>query len=452
MNVIFLLLFFTILLFVFAYCISGRDILSPSSVMCIMFIISTMFAILNIRNWNIDYCLDSWIILLCGMFVFIIAESIMHAIVLPRHYPQSTKAENCIQPILVQKIVLIMAIIFDTIVLIWFYAEIKRIVFEYGFQSTGVGIFGSYRTIITSLNQRSDSTVRLTGIILNQMIKLLHAMGYVSLYILLNNLFIKKRKNMHSFLHCIILAMHILSYLMEGSRGTILQIASAALIQWYILWHRKVGWNKILTGKVIAIGIMCILVGMPLFYNSLALMGRATNKKLLRYVGFYVGGSIQLFNLYIQSNKSMPKVFGEESLIGVLRLLNKLGGNFEIRNTNLDMIRLDELSRGNVYTFFRRPLHDFGFIGMLIFTIMIAWLFAWIYYGKIKYKNNKFTPYWILLYGYMFYWIVIMSIDQYSQSYLSLTTVIQIILIFLWFFFSTHFKIESKDGDLVLRI
>ena len=115
------------------------------------------------------------------------------------------------------------------------------------------------------------------------------------------------------------------------------------------------------------------------------------------------------------------------------------------------MIRLDEFSQGNVYTFFRRPLHDFGFGGMLLFTVLVAWLFAWIYYGKIKWRDTKATPYWIMLYGYLFYWIVMMSIDQYGHSYLSVTTVLQIALMFLWYNFATRYKLTLKGKLHILK-
>ena len=361
MNAIYLLLLFGIILFGLSYCLSGRDIMAPSVIMCAMFVISTFFAIMNIKNWKIDYSLDSVLILVAGMVTFILAEALFHGMQNKkiRRVRKADQAE--MHPVVIQKSLLIFAVIFDVLVLLWFYMEICRIVAGYGYTATGVGVFGRYRTIITSLTQRSDSKVALTGMVLNQMIKLVHAMGYVSLYILLNNWFAGDKKKLPYIFHIILVLAHIFSYIMEGSRGNILQIASAALIEWYILWHRKVGWHKVLTGKVVVVGVLCMLIGMPLFYSSLSWMGRATNKRLLRYIGFYVGGSIQLFDLYLKSNITKPKVFGEETLIGVLHFLNRLGFDLDVRNVNLDMIRLDELSRGNVYTFFRRPLHDFGF-------------------------------------------------------------------------------------------
>lgn len=444
MNLIYVLLLFEIFLFLFAYCLSERDIMSPSVVMCAMFIISTMFAIMNIENWKIIYSADAVLILVSGMSAFIVAEAFLHALI-KRHTAYMTKI-NRVQPtpIIISKEILLFAVILDVIVLSWFFVEICRIVAAYGYVVSGTDIFGKYRTIITSLTQRTDSKVALTGTILNQLIKLVRAMGYISLYVFLNNWFAGRNKKSECILHGLVITASILSYVMEGSRGNILQILSAALIEWYIIWHRKAGWNKVLTKKVVFVGLLCVLIGMPVFYGSVSWMGRSTNKNMLRYIGFYVGGSIQLFDLYLKSDVTKPKVFGEETLVGVLRLLNSLGLELDIRNINLDMIRLDALSQGNVYTFFRRPLHDFGFVGMLIFTVFVSWLFAWIYYGKIKWKHTRHTPYWIMLYGYLFYWIVLMSIDQYSQTIISLTTALQVILMFLWYDFATRYKLKKK--------
>lgn len=240
MNAIYLLLLFGIILFGLSYCLSGRDIMAPSVIMCAMFVISTFFAIMNIKNWKIDYSLDSVLILVAGMVTFILAEALFHGMQNKkiRRVRKADQAE--MHPVVIQKSLLIFAVIFDVLVLLWFYMEICRIVAGYGYTATGVGVFGRYRTIITSLTQRSDSKVALTGMVLNQMIKLVHAMGYVSLYILLNNWFAGDKKKLPYIFHIILVLAHIFSYIMEGSRGNILQIASAALIEWYILWHRKV--------------------------------------------------------------------------------------------------------------------------------------------------------------------------------------------------------------------
>lgn len=49
---LYLLFIVTIILFLSTYYICNRDILAPSVLCCIMYIISIMFAVLNIKNWG----------------------------------------------------------------------------------------------------------------------------------------------------------------------------------------------------------------------------------------------------------------------------------------------------------------------------------------------------------------------------------------------------------------
>ncbi|HEM4175598.1 TPA: oligosaccharide repeat unit polymerase, partial [Streptococcus suis] len=65
-----------LLLLFFNYLSSQRDILSPSVVMVAMFIVSTLFALINAKNWNIDYEPLSTFYILSGIIVFSIPVTI----------------------------------------------------------------------------------------------------------------------------------------------------------------------------------------------------------------------------------------------------------------------------------------------------------------------------------------------------------------------------------------
>ena len=103
----------------------------------------------------------------------------------------------------------------------------------------------------------------------------------------------------------------------------------------------------------------------------------------------------------------------------------------------------------NVYSFFRRPLHDFGVLGMYLFVGCIAVFFAYMYYRKIKGNTNlNSTTYWTLVYGYFFYWIISSPIIQYSVNYVSVGTVTFLIILLLLFDFLTKDRIKLKLGGL----
>lgn len=75
MNYIYILLLTEIILLVIAFIACGRDIMSPSVVMVGVFLIATIFAVLNVENWNIEYSFSAYILLSTGLGVFIFTES-----------------------------------------------------------------------------------------------------------------------------------------------------------------------------------------------------------------------------------------------------------------------------------------------------------------------------------------------------------------------------------------
>lgn len=242
-----------------------------------------------------------------------------------------------------------------------------------------------------------------------------------------------------------IIILSLFPHVMSSARGPILQFLSAAIIEYYIIWNQKKGWSKNFSWKFIRIGLICVVIGIPAFYYSTAIFGRNPSMDFIDYVSEYVGSSIVLFNEYINSPVKRPVVFGEESLIGIHQLLAKLGVSTYVRNVNLEPMKYYGNVASNVYTFFRRPLHDFGLLGMYFFTILVTALFSWIYYNKIKYnKNQKRIEIWIFSYGYLYYWILVSSILQYSEFYISHTTILYITIMIIGFNIMTRVKISIK--------
>ncbi len=447
MNFIYLLFLSELILFIISLLLSDGDIMAPSVIMCIMFIISTACTIFSIGNWGVQYGIDSYLILVAGLLIFTLTEFLFrHLFSLKERFkPETIRIE--FKPITLHWAIMQLMIIFNIIVLVWFYSEIKRIVSGYGMDVNGTRLFSNYRQIITSISTTNEAKVELTGFLLNQFVKIIEASGYISVFILMNNLLAGTRKIKQLFMHCIVIICTLSLYFIQGERGAILQLFSAGLIDWYILWHRKNGWNNNNSFKMVKLGISVIALGIPVFYLSLHLIGRTTNKSILEYTCFYVGCGIHLFDLYVKSPSITPMVWGEESLIGVHRFLNAIGVPVTVRNPHLEMRTLNSYTQGNIYTFFRRPLHDFGFWGMVLFTIVVAAFFAWIYFGKIKYKNQKTTISWILVYSQLFYWIVCMPMDQLSQSIVSVYGFAKIFLVV-----SGYYVLKTSSDVLMKRL
>lgn len=438
---IYILLITEVSLFFLAFLINENDIMAPSVIMCAMFILSTSFAIASIDIWEMrSFEFDAFAILATGILSFIVGEALYK---LPGSkfvlsIPRNRKYEiDEIKPISVQSIILKVFILFDVAMLSWYVLEIKRIV---GGHNLGIAMMaGMYRSMTVHMTV-SDNIDGINSI-LSQGLKITQMVGLVTAYIFINNTFSGKAEKKQQVRLIILTVMSILPYLFSANRGEILKVFVAILFYYYIIWNQKYMWKKNVSWKFIRIGLIIIVIGIPVFYFSLKLIGRTTDLGLMEYTAKYIGSSIYMFSLYIENPASAAIAFGEESLIGVNSFLYRLGLDTYVRDFNLEYRAL----HSNVYTFFRRPYHDFGLVGMYIFTIITALFLSWLYNGKIKGKRQVDNVHiWIIIMGYMFYWIVASSIEQLSFSYISINTLIKIILILFIYNIMTKVRFKSN--------
>lgn len=193
MIYIYALMFFTIILFFISYIFSGHDIMAPSVIVCTMFIISITFAIANIFKWKVDYSFKAFIILFTGILTIVFTDIIVHYFSLSKNRDSGRKyaipVSRRIKIITVQKWMLLMIIIFDVFVVIWYFFEIRRIV---GKTMILTSYFSTYRHITVGSGS-SEGYIPVNGF-LNQLLKISKCSGYISLYILLNNIIASKQK------------------------------------------------------------------------------------------------------------------------------------------------------------------------------------------------------------------------------------------------------------------
>ncbi len=427
MSGLIVLLLVEILLFLLAFSLSGKDIMAPSVMMCIMFLLSTSVAIINARKWDIHYSFEAAFLITTGILAFIVGE-VFYRYFFCRQLRGKVRSGNSTETVIyeVKPWKLNVLIIFDLLVCAWSLISLIQSS-EGGLSSNLSQIFALNRNLQNADLIATGGTVD-TGV-MSQLIKIVYASGYLSSFLFVNNLIWKKGKRAEQMKHIFIMAVSVFPSIMTAGRTRILMLASAFLIEYYIVWHQKKGWNRNLSWKYIKNGVIALIAGIPAFYYSAELLGRKPSATLFDYVSVYLGSSIQLFNLYV-ANPVSRKMIGEESLFSVIKVLHFLGLCDVSTSYNLE-IRSMGMGSSNVYTFFRRPLHDFGFFGMYVFTILVAMLFSWLYFKKIKYKQGSRAAIWVLVYGYFYYWIISSSILQYSVTYISVATCIMLCMILL---------------------
>ncbi len=434
MGVLILLLVSLSLMFFGAYYACGRDIMAPAVVMTGMFVITTSFAMVSIEEWNVEYRMELAFIVLSGIIVFIVANALFRLAFL-KTSPDRGKL-NQAHELDIQPLVLVLLIVFDIVACYYYFKAIQAIVGKSHLSYSN--IFSLYRRM--GIQHTAGKGAETVSGIAGQMIKVVKASGFCAAYALIRNLVGQKGK---LFTNGCLVALTLISCVptvMIAGRTGILQLISAMLIMTYIVWNQRNSWKKGIPAKYLRSGIVTIAIGVPAFYYSIRLLGRSTKMSFFEYISFYIGGSLAFFNEYLKRPKAVS-CFGEESLYGLNKVLNFFGMGVENHAYNLEFRSLSGL-KGNVYTFFRRPYHDFGLLGMYIFVILVALLFSYIYYSKI-YRQSLYEGihYWTLIYAYLYYWIIASSIMQYSVSYISVGTCAIISLILVLYFIITKVKI-----------
>lgn len=457
MLFLWVLLIGLVLLLGINYIYMKEDILKPPFVMTGMFVLGTVFALLNVGNWKIDYSFWAMFYILTGILAF--SAPIYYA---EKRIP-ATPVRVKSRPIDISLWKIVFAIVVDLIIILLFHLEIAAIAERAGYAGKDMQWFIRK---VTSYN----TTVEFSGFI-KLIVRFIDITAYIFLFTFINNVLVygsSLRKQLwqyslkirdkvyqlkiyQDYLLLIPVLLFIYKTSMTGGRLDIIRIIFAAVVQMYILEKSKYGWNAPIARKYIMIGLGGIAVGIPAFYYGLFLVGRSTTRTIFQTISTYLGGPIQHFNQYVQHPVVPNKYFGSETFTPLLNILGDLGIIDYSRTVHLEYRQLG-VTKGNVYTFFRRPLHDFGPIGMYLFVIAIGAFFAYYYYKVIRgKKRNCHWDIQVLIYSYLFYWVMLSSIEQYSMVILSVFTLIGVILFYVLGIFYWKIEIDVKRKKIIIK-
>ena len=427
-----------IILAIISFFVNQKDVLSPSFISCVAYMLCDICAIIGKLSWN--NIVISWKvigIMMIGLLAFICAEFIVRKI-----YNKKAKKTDKIKEdkiLKVEKWKIISSIILIIIEIILMFVEIRRIVVATGFDGNNIlEMFSFYRDKSQLFSNELVNKGLKINIIVSQLNKLCTVLGMIYIYIFLKNI-INKDKIKNNIVYIIPVILCCVLALMTGSRTQILKYVIATFIMGFILLSKKDSL-KILLKKVLIIGTVLLVIILPLFYATLPLLGRKQDKDFIPYMTFYLGTSIPSFESYLNNPPAKSKQFGSESLRGINSLLNKLGIVDEVTPVSREWTKFPGSNYSTVYTAFRRYLQDFGIVGVIVCQFLFGAVFSIIY----LYAKNKENGIWLIFYGMYSY----MLIDQVRDE-LFFTTFVHINIFINMFFILVLYwiltKFEFKD-------
>ncbi|RBP97467.1 hypothetical protein CRD60_06800 [Bifidobacterium aemilianum] len=415
---IFLLLAIEVALLVLSYLILKRDIFQPFTVMMAVFVVSTTIACFNFKSWHIYFAPKTIVIMSLGFLCALAANILVVRI------PDIVREPICrpVPKIEVSYVAIAVVVCLELLTLYFYYQDIVRIAAIDGY-TPGSNLLWHYR------NATSYHVIASLNPLIAILTKIVAAIGYVFTFIIICNVLDRHTPVSKICTLCVPVALFAIQVLLGSGRQELLRLGSFAIVVIYILINSRNGWRNQYSKKFIAGILACIPIAFLGFYLATNLIGRKTSRSFFVYISTYAGGSIQHFNEYIMdpSQAKPTSHFGEETFPGVYSLLYKLHLTDFHRPVHLELRPLG-ITKGNIYTFFRRPYHDFGLFGMCLMAFLVLLVFSWLY-ASIKVKGvNNHTNVAIIRYAYLFYWIILASIDQYSIGIFSAGTVLTLIL------------------------
>ena len=436
--VIYELLILIVILWIFVILIN-KDLFSPSSLLCLSYIFAVICAIYNIDNWKINLHYNTFFVIAIGIISFLISSFIFKALYRKKEDEKKSKL-NYIE--IKQYKLLALDIVSFVIFVIYCVYFIKAL--------GGISALGNFSVAMEIYRSKTlfHDMALIPGWI-NFLIKVCRAIAYVYTYIVINNIIVRKKENIthrqeNRILYIIGIILYLPLTLMSGGRYDLIVYMVFVLIIWNIMYTIE-NSKRMQPKKIVKIGLIVIVL-LVAFSNFRGLVGRNNKSSTIDYVTEYFGGSIEIFDMYMQDHNHSSKYFGQETFAGVRKFLYqiKLLDNQRVSEEATEFRTIyNGKTIGNVYTGFRKMYQDFGMIGVIILQALMAIIFNKFYYDSFYKKENSKIYKSILLTGCIAFCLILHS---YSESFYSTVISFNYIAFFIIMMFIIRFllKIEIR--------
>lgn len=361
--------------------ISGLDLFNPAVVVSGVFAIFSFLCCLANIFIGIDINNITTIITICtGIFIFTIINYVRpcnyEKFIIENQKKYSTLSIGIIGYI---GILIIIAAIYVN------YSYIMAVAAAYGVGSDFFESMVKYKIITTF--HTTDNLVPSPWYrgLLNVMAA---SWAYFCIYLFMQN---KILNNDYSVLYGLSILLYIVYSLMGGARSETFRIITAIMFMWYLFSRssRKERFNTkfVLRRLVIIISIVSFL-----FIVFVYAVGRSQAdmdfEAVIMAMFIYAGAPIFNLDIFLDNPwKATNGIWGEMTFI---RLINWLGVKFDIPSwryeLDLPFLSYQNYGLGNVYTTFYAFLYDFGYVGVIVLTGVMALVCAFIY-NRVKHAN-----------------------------------------------------------------
>lgn len=427
------ILVFSLLLF--TYYGVNRDLMHPSVLIVGATFLCVLSAMYNIGLWNINYHFNTVVLLVGGLLCISLAGILCARTKTKKkkfiHLNTIIDDENLI--IDINRSTFYIVIVFNLFVMAWYYYIIIK--------TTGGGaiteMLASFR-MIHSYGTSSDNAVVMPAL-LNQCIKMNKVLAYIFVMVFLNNYMAYKQKDWKYLLPPVLFGLQTI---LGSDRIYIVILAGASVVMAYIMWHRKNGWNRNVSGKYIRIAVKALTVVLILFFFTRNFVGHSSNviTSPIEYITQYTGGSIQLLDMFVQDPQIEADTgWGEETFSSVYKTVIQMKGGIAPKR-HMEFRRSNGVMIGNIYTAVRKYYHDFGTSGVMVLCTIFGLFFGIVYRQLQEEKIHTIVSYRLCFYCFIVHCAFYFPLDD---LFFSGVISINYLSMFLYMWIAYHILIKK---------
>lgn len=279
---------------------------------------------------------------------------------------------------------------------------------------------------------------------INSISNLSQIASLVSIYILINNSFIKRdiAKTTHNST-LLLLISSLISLplpLLNGSRYNIITIIIYT-ITLYMYFEKRV--NKTFK-KSIKFMVIFMIIILLFFQLSGIIIGRPSGQS--SSFEYYFGGGIALLDTYIRDPfANVTNSFGINTFNAIYKTLSKLGIGVTYYKPTNEFRYINGQLIGNVYSCIQTYISDFGFYGMCALSI-ISGAFFGIYYKLISFISLNKLSISLIIYFYIMNTLILSAYMETIYSTL-MTAGFYINIIIIYLIGKFYIKKYKEDQD-----
>ena len=429
-----------VVLSLFLSVFAKQKVLSPSIAFVVPFTVSSIYLIFNVSRWSVVLNINTYFVIISGCLSFLLGILLTSQIryrlrgkkVLFKRGQNTSQAE-------LKSWILWLLFIIEISALVLSFRAIISVVRRYGYSGSYSALIYRYR----NLSIYTTESVSLGGIV-NWLYLFNSAIGYIWGYIIAD---VAANKRKIKLLYLLNFIISVITDLLKGGRQSAIQLIVASIVCYFMLYLSKANRKQLPLRKFIRFLIFGI-VGMSLFQSLGYLLGRTVQADFLQYLAVYISGGIRNLNEYLKTDHGAPDVFAKMTLPYVNSFIgNKFGISRMIYSLDLPYLSANGSNSGNIYTTFYAYIYDFGYIGVIIWPLIMGIISQLIYKMARRsiLNNGKRVKISVIVYGYLFYMLVFSFFsNKFYEGFCSIAFIKMFLLWTLLGYIFNNFDVTGK--------